>query len=297
MYIDDEHVLDSASHLMSMSFAMPISAISMTASTVISDPTVEAELFNDIAHVGLDLVTFLGPATAILRLAALIGRLAAIGADYVPDHTMLPSELLFQCFMLYFASQAFLRSFLPIILASTAKTDFSDGRAYRKVFEKVGLTWMQYKAIKSYAMEWITVEPNVCITSDEHNSSTAAEQDYVYVLYRGDVQVTSAGQSLMNLTQGLLGERHLSKSLERSSKNKSKNSSNGEAVSSSSSYPKTTICAGDKGATLLRIQTSKLTTLMDHDPELAQSIRSLLMKGMEEKLNTLLTTRNSPGAA
>lgn len=274
--------------LLSTTFVLPVNNFAATTATaMISDPSVEAEVLNDMAHIGLDLATFLGPATTLLRLATVIGRLCAIGADYLPDQAMLPEEILFQFAMLLVASAGFLQSFAPVLLAATAKPSYRDGRAFRTLFETVGISWLQYKAMAAYALDWVDVEPGVVVTSDEiheHDSGKGNDNSssYVYWLYRGDVQVHSNGQSLLNMTQGLLGERNLARLLEKSQKQ-----------SDAGSYPKTTIQAGAAGATLLRIHTSKLTMLMKHDQELAQSIRSLLVKGMEDKLTALMTKKTA----
>ena len=57
-----------------------------------------------------------------------------------------------------------------------------------------------------------------------------------------------------------------------------------EVSTTTKSYPRTTVKAGDSGATLLRIHTSNLVMLMDQDVDLAHSVQSLLFHGMHARL-------------
>ena len=124
------------------------------------DPAIESELFNDAAHVGLDMSTMFRPATAFLRVSVLIGRICAILSDYVPDRYMHPEEVAFQSVMLLLAAGACLQSFLPLLFASTAKISYRDARAYALLFSSLGISWTQYKAMVAVALDWKQVEPN-----------------------------------------------------------------------------------------------------------------------------------------
>lgn len=250
------------------------------------DPTVEAQVLTDMSHLGLDLAGFLGPGMIVLRLAAVAGRLCTMAADYVPDHTILPEEMVFQLCMLTAAWVALVKAaLLPAFAASASKVTVKDGRAFTALFAPAGISWTDFKALSVCALDWITVEAGETVTTDEF----AKEDEYIYWLYSGNVQVESEGTTLYNVSRfsrgasnldggrGLLGERRLLRRLEQSNKKNSK----------SDTYPRTTVRA-TSAATLLRIHTPNLKLLMDNDQKFANSIRTLLFQGMEAKLTAQL---------
>ncbi|CAJ1947291.1 unnamed protein product [Cylindrotheca closterium] len=65
-----------------------------------SSPLVEAEVLTDMAHVALDFSGLLSPSKSMMRLYSIIGRLFALSADYLPDHTVHPEELMIQLFLI-----------------------------------------------------------------------------------------------------------------------------------------------------------------------------------------------------
>jgi hypothetical protein len=64
------------------------------------DPSVFAELLTDMAHVLLDFAGMFSPSKSLIRLFAVVGQIFAISADYLPDHSTHPEELLIQLFLL-----------------------------------------------------------------------------------------------------------------------------------------------------------------------------------------------------
>jgi len=225
-------------------------------------------------------------------------------ADYVPDHSILREELAFQLLMLFVASNGLIKSTIPIAAAAFATTSARDVRTYLLLFQETGLTWVQYKTMVALAFDWIEVESGFIVTSDEGET----EDENIYWLYRGEAHVQSQGRLLQTVVRGnkdprrsdnhsmaLMGEMSFARRLDNrkgttsSGKNKKKNGTPKGDSLPSTSFPKTTTKAGGPtGATLLRINTSKLTMLMDNDEQLAQSIRCLFMTEMQEKVSALL---------
>ncbi|EEC44496.1 predicted protein [Phaeodactylum tricornutum CCAP 1055/1] len=257
------------------------------------DPSVEAEVLNDMAHVALDLTTFFGPTKILIRCFMVIGRLFAMGADYLPDHSMHPEELVFQLFMLCVAWCGLLKAALPMALATFAsKISLRDGKSYNSLFEPAGMTWSQYKAMSAFALDWIEVGPGEIITSDED----AKEDQYFYWLYCGDATVESNGNLLYTVERpkssgfiagcsddaglGLFGETRLLRLMDASKRNNNKL----KKSSSKKAYLRTTVEAGPSGATLMRVKISNLNRLMAFDQDLAQTIRNLLFQTMQDKL-------------
>jgi hypothetical protein len=282
---------------------------SLTALTsIMSSPLIEAEVLNDMA-LTLDLARFFGPANLTIRVAAVLGRIAAMGADYLPDHFMHTEELVFQCFMLGLAWMALVKSAMPVVLSIIASNiTLRDGKAFSLLFGPAGMTWPQYKTLSATTLDWVTIGPGEIVTSDELSSLDAVNADthidkYIYWLYAGETVVESQGKNLHNVTRlvggsttslkqdagrGLLGEMRLLRYMQgkergsRVDKRKAKN--NKRDIINTKSYTRTTVKAGDGGATLLRIHTSNLVMLMDQDVDLAHAMRSLLFHGMHAKL-------------
>lgn len=67
------------------------------------DPLIEAELCTTMAHVALDFTSLASPSRSVIRLFAVIGRVFAISADYLPDHSIHTEELMIQIFLLSWA--------------------------------------------------------------------------------------------------------------------------------------------------------------------------------------------------
>ena len=109
----------------------------------------------------------------------------------------------------------------------------------------------------------------------------ADKDDYMYWLYSGDALVRS-GKQIQNVTtscgyNGLLGELKFAQLLD---KHRQPQQPDFSSVARDS--------AGGTGATLIRLHMKKLKMLMDQDPDLAEAIQSLLVKGMHEKLSALM---------
>jgi hypothetical protein len=274
MYLDGAHhdLAILSAPMLTSTIAIPSSGVSLL--NTIFDPAIESELFSDAAHVGLDLSTMFRPATAFLRLSIVIGRICAILSDYIPDRYMHPEELAFQSIMLLVASGACLQSFLPLLLAATAKISYRDARAYARMFSSLGISWTQYKAMVAVALDWTQVEPHEYIKNDKD------DDEYMYWLYSGDALVRT-GKQIQNVTAssgytGLLGELKFAQMLDKKQRLT-------ETIHASPE-----IQAGGTGATLVRIHMKKLKMLMDQDHELAEAIQTLLLKGMHEKLSALM---------
>ena len=135
-------------------------------------------------------------------------------------------------------------------------------------------------------MDWITVEDGTTVTTD---AATLDEDEYMYWLYSGSVQVERDNRTLYNMSrngtatrqhagQFLLGEGRL---LRRMQKMQQQNHPVDQSV--------TTVRSSGPSTTLLRIHTKRLKLLMDHqDQSLADSIRTLVFSGMEAKWNAQL---------
>lgn len=292
--------------------SLPTDLISTaTRSIVLDDPKVESELFTDASHVAMDLVTFASPTKAFLRLSIVVGRVLAIMADWVPDHTILPEEMVFQSLMLTVSASLLIKSCMPMLPALLTTTSYREKRAYHALFRKFGLSWLQFKMVMAFASEWVEVPAN---------GQPDAEGGYVYWLQKGEAELVVNDITVQHVVASssssgqlsILGELDFARHLqERKQSKKTKNkqdeqaTKNGDEDTSSTTdhHQATTaskIKAGPSGATLLRIDTAKLLNLMDDDDQLADGIRSIIFAGMQEKLAQVMEenkSRNNTGAA
>jgi hypothetical protein len=70
---------------------------------VFLDPLIEAELCTTMAHVTMDFTSLASPSRSLMRRFSVIGRVFAISADYLPDHSIHTEELMIQVFLLSLA--------------------------------------------------------------------------------------------------------------------------------------------------------------------------------------------------
>lgn len=246
--------------------AAPVGVTSLTSTVALSklvtsnaDPHLEAQVLTDVSHLGLDLATFLGPGVLAIRLLAVVGRLCSMAADYLPDHTMLPEEVIFQSFMLSVALYSLGQASLVPWLANTVhNVTKRDSTVYRKLFEDAGMTWTSYKAMANYALHWMEVDANRTLNNDQ----------YVYWLYDGHVTVQNHDNSEVSHTivarpdqpfSGLVGEQRLV-------------------------HGKTVSIRTDTPCKLLCMDVSKMETLMKNSNNFGESMKTLLFQGMEAKL-------------
>jgi hypothetical protein len=276
----------------SLAFGSPQGKSSTSiASFSLTDPLLEAEVLNDLSHVALDITTMVGLPTMSLRIATVIGRLLVMAADFLPDHAVKADELVFQVVMLAVASHALVQCLLPAVSVSFGydkAVHTRDRRAYKTLFAPAGVTWHQFKLLSSYAaLDWITVEPGHIISSNEYNNGDTGEDNYIYWLYQGEVEV-HRNQKLIHSVQrekndtrsagtGLIREERLMQCIDEMKEVSSKETTTGPFLA-------TTVKAGSRGAKVLRIDCSRVRKVVKNDDELADSLRLLLLHGMRDKV-------------
>jgi hypothetical protein len=84
---------------------LPTMVIADTTSSV----STEAEVFTGLAHVALDFSGIFSPSKSLIRLFAIVGRVFALSADYLPDHAIHPEELMIQLFFMCVAMRELLQ--------------------------------------------------------------------------------------------------------------------------------------------------------------------------------------------
>jgi hypothetical protein len=264
------------------------------------DPLLEAEVLNDLAHISLDLFTVLGPARLVARLATIVGRVFAIASDYVPDHKVLPEEVVFQAIMMAVACFGLFQALLPLALASLVPADtmLRDGKVFTSVFEPAGMTWSQFKAMRALCADWIQVEPGhvICVEPCETcpNDTSNDDDNYIYWLYRGHAEILSVNDGkllcrVMTETgranrkqRAMSGQRFLG-ATQLLTTLSSKAPPDQSGFIATVTKVVSTEEDGDVGATLLRIHAGKLKILIQSDPDLADSMRIIAFSSLRDK--------------
>ena len=312
------------------------------------DPQVESELFKDISHVLMDFFVFLNPDTYLLRLAIVMGQIFGWASSLVIDKAINPNDLFFQLITFPISVILLTRSLWPILKALRVELSQLDLAAYQQLFEPVGVSLLQFRALKATeALDWVTVDAGTVLVDENdsleegsspnslsYSSSSSSFEGCshcLYWLYKGDVRVSYNGQMVTYLersngrfiddpnSSGLLADmRFLYQMEERSHgklskiqrdflndvvdffqnpRQKSSGTSNKPGVLNAT-YPMLTMVVGNQGGTLLRMDSVKLLDLMEHDGNLSNSMRRLLLKSLQRKIGHLLDaqTRTAKGA-
>lgn len=267
---------------------------------LILDPVFEAAALSDMAHFALDIITFMAPETSIMvRGFAVVGHLLCIASDYILSHDLMTQDLVLHVGMLGISVQLLIKSLLPIMTAVSEPLTVQDKRTYVRLFRPAGVSPLQFRAASKAAFEWVDYEPEAMIYRSNPNgqcfTNVECDEDGCFFwLYHGDVTVSLNDVVVENLNRrrgisakgqnevGLLGDVEYSDVLKYKKRSEPKRPD----AQDGTTYQET-IKAGDQGATLLKIKTSKLTELMDNDEELSESIQMIVLKDIQHKIGVL----------
>eukprot|EP00541_Cyclophora_tenuis_P003521 CAMPEP_0116561714 /NCGR_PEP_ID=MMETSP0397-20121206/11738_1 /TAXON_ID=216820 /ORGANISM="Cyclophora tenuis, Strain ECT3854" /LENGTH=281 /DNA_ID=CAMNT_0004087891 /DNA_START=661 /DNA_END=1506 /DNA_ORIENTATION=- len=269
-----------------------------------NDIGLEEEVLRDMSHVVLDIVPLMGASTFVFRLSIVLGRAFEMFSDYLPDQYIVPDELVFEVPLLLLSLALFARSALPIVRASFVTVDELDNQVYEQLFEPMGLKWWQFRCLLATCVDWEDLEPGrvlECESEFDKPDERGNNDDYLYWLYDGEVTASYGGLFVTTIKRtegkniddpsavGLLADmRFLYKlDLQNRAKRKASKKERYDPVDVVR-YPMATIKVGSRGARVMRINSAKLLDLMEHDEQLAASIRALLLKSLQRKVGLLL---------
>ena len=267
------------------------------------DPVVEAEIFNDLAHVALDFTTLLGYGTArsvTIQAAAVAGRVFAIASDYLPDHAMLPEEFVFQACMLTMAVAGLMESLHSVLRANagTKGATIRDKKCFSLFFRETGMTWTEYKVLAAAAFEWMDVVPNAELS--------VLPSSLVWP-YRGNMRLregqgpeeTVAGCNSKHLfgdmdlcfvdsSDDIRGPVHSMTTNSNNNNNKMIPDDDDNDVQDGT----VRLSVGKDGATVLLIDTEALQAVMARDKQIENAVRSLSMRQMKKRIAHLLSNQH-----
>ena len=243
-------------------------------------PFMLSEILTDLSHVALDLVTLWGPSAVVVRLAAVIGRIFVVIADYLPDSFINPEEVMFQSFMLVAALAGLVQGIMPQLLGQflAPAPTFRDGKAYKAWGQPAGMTWDQYKALTVNVLEWKELSPgqslHVTLPQNESNVNTTT----LYWLYKGEVAIERNGNKKKAHSISRNGNGHLRQV------DGAQYVDLASFQSTASETSPTDITAGSQGATLLVCHMDRLAPLLRHDSTLKDVWKVILWQGLQDQL-------------
>lgn len=274
---------------LSMIPLIPFESIqSMASETMRISPNqnIEAEVFADLAHATLDVATLFSINPIMLRIFIFVGRIFAILSDYVPDHSMTPDETIFQLSMLILSGRTLYDDARKLVSSSTKSISFKDRKIYLIAFQPIGISWMEYKALISDALEWVELLPGTCLCE---------ENDSLLLTYRGDVYqdvdgftIHRYGTSNATRVLDMIGDLSLvmqqidSKSYRKGKIKNTKPATTLHDIGQQQSQYK--LRAGSDGSLLLRININKLLDIANEDEKLFGSIKNLVSNGIQNRL-------------
>jgi hypothetical protein len=262
-------------------------------------PQVEAEVFSDLSHAFGEVLPLMGGPTLIFRLSILVGRAFQVASDYLSDQSVLSDDFAFEIPLLGVSSVLVWRSLAPILQAVLTTPSPLDEIVFEQLFQPVGVNWLQFRSMLATCIDWVDIEPGHVLESEDE-APALNDTVYLYWLYEGEVAGYYKGDLMWEVERhngksiddpkavGLFADMKFLYSLDLKEK-KAKSLDNEVAVVR---YPLATLIVGRKGATLMRIESEKMFDLMDHDEQLAASIRKLLLKSLQRKVGLLLRSKS-----
>ena len=233
--------------------------------------------FGTLSHLALDVGTaVISPQhTAGIRLIESIGQGFSLLSYCSSNQCMQSDELMYQALKMAFSFFLLIKTTIPVMKASlnhvinTENCPLSsrDKQAYEDLFEPIGLSWLHYNTLKhNGALEWINLNSNDKLnlpsyTHDTNKRSTLKDltrralEKEIYWLHEGSANIDNASNLVFasNVFESTSNER--------------------------------SIIAGSNGATILKINSHKISKLVENDTKLESCIQSLIFIGACNEMN------------
>ena len=181
------------------------SFVSMSQDYLYYDPDLQSQLFNEIAHVLPDIVSFLSPAHTILQLSLLLGNIFAFLSDYVPDHDIYPIEWAFMVVTIISPVALFVQSCWPLVPLvninipyvpsyaesyGSKKMSLWDLCAYQMILRQYDVSFLQLKTVTYKAVERVEVEPFAQVRLYENDDRRGSVKKYfIYWIHQGNLLI------------------------------------------------------------------------------------------------------------
>jgi hypothetical protein len=257
------------------------------------NPFSEAEMCDDVSTMSSEFVGFYRKSPLVANSVNFVGRVFSIAANSLSSRLLRPEQLFGQTILLCTAFHDLVKSVQVERAVASTPVTMQAKRAFHAYFGPAGLSWPQFKTMTCMAVDWVDLNEGDTITQDSLSENNE-QGEHMYWLYQGFVEIQSNSSSYRvnkerpprlsdranQCRMGLWGD--LDPTL--------------LDLPQLSPPPKTSLCAGKGGATLMRIHVPSLADLMKSDKDLAQSIRSLVYKSTEDKAISIMLMAGIDGS-
>jgi len=237
--------------------------------------------FGTLSHLALDVGTsVISPQqTACLRLIESIGQVFGLLSYCSSNQCIQSDELIYQTIKIAFSFFLLMKTTIPamnaglncMIKPDNCPLSSRDRQAYEELFEPIGLSWSHYNTLKyNGAFEWINLNADEKIILPSFNQDTNTRSN------NKDLTKRALEKEIYWLHEGSTNEQSCSNLVFASNifESTSKNCSEERYI-----------IAGDSGATILKINSDKISKLLENDTKLESCIQSLIFIGACSELN------------
>ena len=237
--------------------------------------------FGTLSHLALDVGTaVINPQqTACLRLLESIGQVFGLLSYCSSNQCIHSDELIYQAMKISFSFFLLMKTTIPAMKAGlncmikpeNCPLSSRDRQAYEDLFEPIGLSWLHYNTLKyNGAFEWINLNPNekiILSTSSQDTNIRSNSKDLTRRALEKEIYWLHEGSTNDDNCSNLVFASNIFES------------------SSKYSSDERHIMAGDDGATILKINSHKISKLLETDTKLESCIQSLIFIGACNELN------------
>ena len=237
--------------------------------------------FGTLSHLALDVgAAVISPQqTACLRLIESIGQVFGLLSYCSSNQCIQSDELIYQTIKIAFSFFLLMKTTIPamkaglncVIKPDNCPLSSQDRQAYEDLFEPIGLSWLHYNTLKyNGAFEWINLNADEKIILPSFNQYTNTRSN------TKDLTKRALEKEIYWLHQGSTNDESCSNLVFASNifESTSKNCSDERHI-----------IAGDSGATILKINSDKISKLLENDTRLESCIQSLIFIGACGELN------------
>ena len=237
--------------------------------------------FGTLSHLALDVGTaVISPQqTACIRLIESIGQVFGLMSYCSSNHCIQSDELIYQTIKIAFSFFLLMKTTIPamkaglncVIKPDSCPLSSRDRQAYEDLFEPIGLSWLHYNTLKyNGAFEWINLNADEKIILPSFNQDTNTRSN------TKDLTKRALEKEIYWLHEGSTNDQSCSNLVFASNifESRSKNCSDERHI-----------IAGDSGATILKINSHKISKLLENDAKLESCMQSLIFIGACSELN------------
>ncbi|GMI10646.1 hypothetical protein TrLO_g8997 [Triparma laevis f. longispina] len=239
-------------------------------------PTEEEDIFANLSHFSLDIITVFAKRPLTIRAFLFIGRIFSISSEYVVTQHIRADELAFQTAMLAFSGTLFAMSLKKEFIFFSDNLSKAEMRLYSHL--KHSLTPAEFKSLLTKTAEVKTFGPKATVINEMSNENN----DYLLWLLEGSFDIVKNGELLRenvkkfdSRSHGFIGDVSFMDRL---------------YSESIVGIPIATIVASGEGAKFLVFDGKKLRKEMKRCQRYDSCLRGFLARGMQKKISDLVSS-------